>query len=84
MIIACLKVTEEVLSKQNKKLFTTVETSSKSLLISVRQHTMLAKRIIGEFCERQKIAPNVYVSCISDVIKAKRNKVSKFIGDLDA
>lgn len=45
---------------------------------------MLAKRIIGEFCERQKIAPNVYVSCISDVIKAKRNKVSKFIGDLDA
>lgn len=84
MITACLKGTVEVLNRQYEKSFTTVEASSVSVLTSARQHTMLAESIIGEFCEKKKHAPNAYVSSISDIIKAKRNKVKEFIDELDA
>lgn len=61
----------EVLSRQCAKSFTMIEASSKSLLISVRQHTMLDENLIDESCERKKLAHNAYVSSISDVIKAQ-------------
>lgn len=79
MIIVCLKVTVEFLSKQYHKSFDTVEASSQSLLTSVRQHTMSAESIISEFCERRNLAPNDYISSISDIIKAERNKNREFI-----
>lgn len=84
MMTACLKGIVEVLNRQYEKSFTTVAASSPSLLTSVREHTMLAESIIGDFCERKKITHNAYVSSISDVIKAKQNQVRKFIDDLDA
>lgn len=43
---------------------------------------MIPESIIGEFCDRKKLAPNAYVSSISDVIKVKRNQVRKLIDDL--
>lgn len=68
---ACLKRIVEVFSRLSEKSFTTVEVSSQSLLTSVRQHTIPSESIISEYCERQSLAPNAYVSSISDVIKAK-------------
>lgn len=55
MINACLKGTVEILSiRQYTKSFDTVDDNCKSVLLSVRQHTMLVGSVIGEFCEGKK------------------------------
>lgn len=83
MMTACIKGTVEVLERQYRKSFTTVETFTEPVLASVRQHTMEAESIIGEFCEKKKVSPFAYVSSISNIIKSKRNNVWEFINELD-
>lgn len=72
---ACIKVTNEVLERQYRKSFHRVETSTESVLDSVRHHTMEVESIIGKYCEKKRISWNVYVSSISNIIKSKHNNV---------
>lgn len=48
MLSTCLKGTE-VLSRQYTKSFDTVDDICEPVLSSVRQHTMLAESVMGEF-----------------------------------
>lgn len=80
---ACIKVSKEVLERQYRNSFHRVETSTESVLDSVRQHTMEVESVIGEYCEKQQISRNAYVSSISNIIKSKRNNAWKFIYELD-
>lgn len=78
----CKKRTVEHLRRHCKKLFTTEDASPKLQLTSLKQKSMLAESIIGKYSQRQKLAPYVYVSRISDA-NTKRNQVRKFIDNLD-
>lgn len=75
MMTACIKGTIDVLERQYRKYFNTVETSTESVLASVSNHTMVIASVIGEYYEKKRIARNEYVCCISHIIKAKRNDI---------
>lgn len=83
MMTACLKGTVSVLERQYRQSFLTVETTTESVLSSVRQHTMEVESVIGEYCERKKVSPNAYVSSIGHIIKAKRNDVWNYVNGLE-
>lgn len=69
MMTAYVKGTATVLKRQHRKSFTRVKTSTKTVLASVRQHTMKVK------CHRwilREETPHAYISSISNKIQTQQ------------
>lgn len=57
MMTACMKGTVAVLERQYRKSCDTVETSTESVLASVKQHAMKVESVIREYCKEKKLSP---------------------------